>query len=272
MDAELLKSKLQESLSQPLALDVFDSLDSTNLEALRRIKSGDFKTTAIVARTQTAGRGRRGKNWVSHADTGIYFSLMRNIAVSLTDLDGLSLVAALAVHQGLTDLGASNLKLKWPNDILYRKRKLAGILLELQAPSSAEKQECMVIFGIGINVQLDDASRSEINQAVTDLAETDIGEVTNESVIVAVLQKLEEYVGKFERDGFRPYQAHWNELDHYLNQDIVIDNAGKRQIGKAAGVNDAGHLVLRTLKGEETISGGEIFPSLRPAPQSEDQS
>jgi BirA family biotin operon repressor/biotin-[acetyl-CoA-carboxylase] ligase len=239
----------------------FEIIDSTNAEALRQIAAGHTGTRVFLARAQSAGRGRRGREWVSPRDAGIYLSVARPFALSPQALQGLSLVTALSVRQALSQCGASGIHVKWPNDLLVANRKLAGILLELKQGAGQNH----VVFGIGINLALPPASVAEISQPVTDLQTLMAGAVDRSAIVSALLTELLGHLERFEQDGFQPFREQWNRHDRYCNEDIVLQEGEQKHLGKSLGVNDFGALLLQTADGIVTINGGEIFPSLRPA-------
>jgi len=260
MDIERLESLLgpsAASLSGEVRL--FDEIDSTNAEALRRVKKGQSETGLLIAKTQTAGRGRRGREWLSPDQAGLYFSFYKFFDLPAESLQALSLVTALSVQSALEKAAIKNLQLKWPNDLLHEKKKLAGILLEL---NTKEGRNCLV-FGIGINLTLPQETARQIDRPVTDLSSIadELPEV--ELLLAGIINSLCENLQIFEAKGFQPFTQQWNKLDCYINHDIVIESAGSRTIGKSLGVDNTGALVLNTAAGEKLISGGEIFPSLR---------
>lgn len=254
-----LRAVLDESTSRQLAVvEVFDEIDSTNAEALRRLKAGADNDTLLVARSQTAGRGRRGRQWLSPQDAGVYLSLIRKFAGSPSGLQALSLVTALSVVEALVAEGANKLQLKWPNDILVDNRKLSGILLEMHTASEATD----LVFGIGINLDLPAEVRSKVDRPVTDLRSCLGRDVDGAQLVARVCRQLVDNLVIFEASGFAPFAPAWNALDRYLDRDIVISDGRTERIGKSAGVDSDGSLLLRTPLGLERINGGEIFPSL----------
>lgn len=257
--------QLSAELTQRLAVvQQFTEIDSTNVEAMRQLQSGKNGCFLLLAHAQTAGRGRRGRVWQSPAGAGIYLTLVRPFPVAITQLHALSLVAALSVQEALQSCGAAGIKLKWPNDLLVGKCKLAGILLELKQSSEASH----VLFGVGINLSLARDVRDSINQPVTDLC-TLLQSTPDKSMVVScVVESLLNNLEEFERSGFASFQARWNALDYYLGEDIVLQIGDRRKIGKSLGVDETGALLLQTATGLEKINGGEIFPSLYPAPTS----
>ena len=261
MDAQSIRQALGE-LPGGRAGEIafYPAIDSTNAEAIRRLRQGELADCLLVAATQHAGRGRRGRTWLSPAGQGIYLSLVRRFPGAPDRLQSLSLLTALSVHKGITALGGNNLRLKWPNDIYHNNRKLAGILLELHR----EIDSCHLVFGIGVNLSLDDQARQQIDQPVTDLA-TVLGHVPGpESVIAAIVQQLLPILDEFDALGFAPFRDIWNSLDYFAGQQVRLANGRQNLEGRSLGVDEHGALQLETDSGIERINGGEIQPSLRP--------
>ncbi|HIA59121.1 MAG TPA: biotin--[acetyl-CoA-carboxylase] ligase [Gammaproteobacteria bacterium] len=238
---------------------LFEEIDSTNAESLRLLKAGKTGSWIVLAQSQIAGRGRSGRTWSSYKGAGIYLSLVRRFTLAADALQSLSLVTAISLHAALTALGVQNLQLKWPNDVLHEKRKLAGILLELHKMEST----LHVVFGVGINLDLPAQAVKEIGRPVTDLNSLADNEVNTEELVALFINALLPNVINFEATGFSPFQDDWNRLDCYINHDIVIQNGNERIIGKSLGVDNSGAQLMQTATGRQTIIGGEIFPSLR---------
>lgn len=262
MDREQLENLITSEVLEAISdLHVFSEIDSTNAEAGRLIRSGEKGIQLIVADSQSAGKGRRGRNWVSPAASGLYLSLAYPFVLEADSLQGLSLVAALTVLSVIEDLGAGNLQLKWPNDILVDNRKLSGILLELHN----DNDQTWVVFGIGVNYNLSDEQKAKIDRPVTDIREIVPGSPSLELLAAAITDRLIANIAIFIESGFSSFHATWNRYDRYQDRDIVIQNVGKRIIGRSQGVDESGALLLLTEEGVKKISGGEIFPSLRAA-------
>lgn len=240
-------------------VEVFAEIDSTNAESLRRIKQGQERGSLIASSAQTAGRGRRGRAWLSSANAGLYMSLALPLP-AVANLQALSLVTALAVHGALKALYSVDLQLKWPNDLLADNKKLAGILLERQQTKSGS----IIVFGIGVNVDIPDSDRAQIDRPITDLKTVSGSQIELGKLCGAIANCLVERVGLFCEEGFRPFQGRWNELDCYIGSDIAIEDGLSTALGKSLGVDANGCLKLQSAGGEITINSGEIFPSLRP--------
>ena len=261
MDEQALRKLLSlESEKSIDRIQFFDDIDSTNAESLRKIKSGNTENRVVIATSQSAGRGRRGRHWLSPKSAGIYLSLTRRFSLEANALQALSLVTAISVLEALQEFGAQGLQLKWPNDVLFEKKKLAGILLELQQNEASR----FVVFGIGVNIELSAETVDSIDRSVTDLSSI-ISELPSRVILLAVLlNQLCRNLETYENNGFSAFEERWNSLDCYLKSDIEIQNGENRLIGKLLGVDSEGSLLLQTAKGIHAINGGEVFPSLRP--------
>ncbi|MGI9249870.1 MAG: biotin--[acetyl-CoA-carboxylase] ligase [Pseudohongiellaceae bacterium] len=290
MNPDSLQALLDSRLTTPVRVHWFTEIDSTNAEALRRLRGEDARSggidgvdgaddsagdTLLLAGAQSAGRGRRGRSWVSEPGSGIFLSLIRSLTLPQTALPGLSLVTALVVRDAVAALGGDKIHVKWPNDVLHKRNKLAGILLESHAvatktstrPHNATgKQEppIGVVFGIGINLALSPEAEAQINHPVTDLTRVLGKKPEPEPLIADLIARHSEAVDQYLAEGFAPFQQAWNKADRYFEEDVVVEQNGERLIGRAEGVDDNGALQFITATGKHLISGGEIFPSVRP--------
>mgnify|MGYP006112128587 CR=1 FL=1 len=237
---------------------VFKELDSTNSEAIRILESGKTGVRLIVANLQTKGRGRRGRSWISPKG-GLYMSLLHPVASDVSELQALSLVSALSILQSLTQQNPLAVQLKWPNDLLVGKKKLAGILLELRVFRGVTH----IVFGIGVNYSFNEYQKARIDRPVTDLKELFDNLPTREELVANMCSELLTNIERFSSNGFEPFQASWNRYDCYFESEVVIDNGNSRQTGKSLGVNHEGALVLKTAEGKQLIFAGEILPTLR---------
>ena len=262
LDANAIRRQLAPG-SLPLleALLIEPVIDSTNAEALRRIQSGQRHGIVCTAEQQTAGRGRRGRQWVSPFGRNLYVSLVWEFARGASALEGLSLATGVAVARALADCGLPAVQLKWPNDVLFSGAKLGGILLEMTGDAAGV---CQVVIGIGINVSMPGNSARDIDQSWTDLATINGGASPGRNrVLAALLSELLPMVAAYERSGFQAWREAWMALDAYANTPVVLVSGDRRKAGTARGVDERGALQLETTLGSESIYGGEL--SLRPA-------
>lgn len=237
---------------------VFDSIDSTNAEALRSIERGMAAPFLVLAERQTAGRGRRGRTWVSPFAENVYYSLVLRIEGGMRQLEGLSLVVGLAVMRTLQESGISGAGLKWPNDVLVGQKKIAGILLELVGDPA---DVCHVVLGVGINVNMQ--MTEEVDQQWTSVR-LETGKAFDRNLLVARLgDMLQAYLSRHQESGFAAIQAEW-EQNHLWQGRAVSLIAGVNRIdGVVMGIDRQGALRLKVGDVEKVFSGGELSLRLR---------
>ncbi|MDX1635855.1 MAG: biotin--[acetyl-CoA-carboxylase] ligase [Marinobacter sp.] len=247
---------LPPDLARPVDIQVFETLDSTNAEVARQratAASGNEAATLVcIADTQTAGRGRRGRPWQSPAGENLYLSLGLTLRGGFAALEGLSLVIGVAIADALEALGVPDVSLKWPNDLQVSGEKLAGILIELQGELEGAAQ---VVAGIGLNVHMQQAPG--VDQAWTSLARVGEGRRWRRNQLAAALvASVLNAVDRFEREGFAPFRARWQQRDVFMDRDLVAVQGDLRGLG--CGIDEAGHYRIRTDQGLQTVRAGEI--------------
>ena len=255
-----LSAKEIEANAASLVWPVYisDSIDSTNAEALRLVDAGRTAPFLVLAEQQTAGRGRRGRKWVSPFAQNVYYSLVLRIDGGLRQLEGLSLVVGLAVMRCLRELGVQGAALKWPNDVLVGHKKIAGILLELVGDPA---DICHVVLGIGINVNMQKAA--EVDQEWTSV-QLETGSTVDRNYLVARLGlQLQSHLQRHAAFGFTALQEEW-EHNHLWQGRAVSLIAGVNQIdGVVLGIDHQGALRLDVDGVEKIYSGGELSLRLR---------
>lgn len=239
---------------------VVQSVDSTNAEALRRLVARQEPPFIVLAERQTAGRGRRGRNWVSPFGENLYYSLVLRIDGGMRQLEGLSLVVGLALLQSLRAAGVVGAGLKWPNDVLVEGRKIAGILLEL---SGDPADVCHVVIGIGINVNMLVADTAVIDQPWTSMR-AELGRCVDRNGLVCELNRqLSRYLDVHLKKGFVALQDEW-QANHLWQGRTVMLTAGAEPVeGVVLGVDRSGAIRLRVAGVERHFSGGELGLRLR---------
>ncbi|WP_411382150.1 bifunctional biotin--[acetyl-CoA-carboxylase] ligase/biotin operon repressor BirA [Pseudomonas sp. MPB26] len=244
------------SLEWPIHIS--DSIDSTNTEGLRLANSGCPAPFLVLAEQQTAGRGRRGRKWVSPYAQNVYYSLILRIESGLSQLEGLSLVVGLAVMRALRESGVQGAALKWPNDVLVGQKKIAGILLELVGDPA---DICHVVIGIGINVNMRKAD--EVDQQWTSV-QLETGSPVDRNALVAKLSmQLQAYLERHKTNGFVSLQEEWEQNHAWQGRSVSLI-AGVNQIdGVVLGVDHQGALRLSVNGVEKIYSGGELSLRLR---------
>lgn len=232
-------------------LDIFQVVGSTNTEALTNAAVG--KGYVCTAEQQVAGKGRRGRIWVSPYADNIYLSVLWEFVGGAASLEGLSLAVGVAVVDALSALGVSGVQLKWPNDVLYDGKKLAGILLEMVGDAAGP---CHVVVGVGLNVHM--TASSTIDQPWVALSSICPDSVNRSQVLALLLNELLPMLANFENIGFGAYQTRWQQLDAYAGKDVSMTQGAGLVLGKCAGVDASGALVLETQAGRQVFAGGEV--------------
>jgi len=235
-------------------LTVLQSVDSTNAEVLRRLGCGQVPPFIVLAERQTAGRGRRGRNWVSPFGENLYYSLALQVDGGMRQLEGLSLVVGLALLRALRIAGVVTAGLKWPNDVLVDGRKIAGILLEL---SGDPADVCHVVIGIGVNVNML-AEKGAIDQPWTSMR-AELGRLVDRNEFVCELNRqLSLYLGVHEKHGFSVFRDEWQENHLWQGRHVTLATGANPVEGVVLGVDQAGAIRLRVAGVEQNFSGGEL--------------
>ncbi|GAA3718980.1 bifunctional biotin--[acetyl-CoA-carboxylase] ligase/biotin operon repressor BirA [Oceanisphaera sediminis] len=253
------QARLSEALA-PNRAELVPVIGSTNqhwFDLLSRLEKGDI----CVAECQTAGRGRRGRPWISPFGGQLIMSMYWRLEQGMAAAMGLSLVVGIAVVEALEAQGFPGVELKWPNDLYLNGRKLAGILVEMSGTAGGP---CQLVIGMGLNLLLPQSEQERITQPWAELAELGNIEDRN-SLVIAVAHQVQRSLVLFEREGIAAFREQWNRLD-YFNGKAVRVLMGEQQIhGIARGIDAQGALLLELESGEiKRFLGGEI--SLRGNP------
>lgn len=251
--------KVMDDQHSILRLEVHDHLPSTNSYLMQNIQTYAHGA-CIVANLQTQGRGRRGRSWQAGLGASVTFSLLWRFQCGASGLSGLSLAVGIALVRSLHALGVTDAQLKWPNDVLIKREKLAGILIELQGdmegPSTA-------VIGIGINLNLPDNLKQQIDQPVTDLASVSAKRIDPNVLLGELLKHLTAVLNTFEQDGFASMRDEWLQYHAYQQQAVrMMMPDGRENHGVVIDIADDGSLLIMTSAGSQRFISGEI--SLRP--------
>lgn len=259
LDQGLITAELDApARAQLCELQLLDHTDSTNAE-LQRDSAPMAGARVCLAEYQSAGRGRRGRQWLSPYGSNIYCSVAWTFEGGAEVLEGLSLAVGVILCDALMACGVEGLALKWPNDLLLQGRKLAGVLVEVQGDLDGP---VTAIIGVGVNVRMPESIRGGIDQPWSDLS-NESGASRNR-VIGRYLNGLLPALANYEAGGFEPWHSRWLALDAYADAPVMVHSGNQRTAGIARGVDGRGALRLETGAGIETLYGGEV--SLRPAP------
>ncbi|WP_374601340.1 bifunctional biotin--[acetyl-CoA-carboxylase] ligase/biotin operon repressor BirA [Arenimonas sp.] len=260
LDAEKIQAALAPATRERLAgLELHFDIDSTNAEALRH-PAPATGVQAWLAERQTAGRGRRGRTWVSPLAAHVYLSLSRRFDAGIGALQGLSLAVGAATAEVLHAKGFPQVGLKWPNDLLADGRKLGGILVELRGDAAGPLH---VVVGLGLNVAMPAPAAAGIDQPWCDLASLAPNPPGRSELCAGLLDALVPLLADYENAGLKPWQATWSRLDLLAGRPVRLEEGGRSIDGIALGIDGEGALRLRTADGERRCHAGET--SLRAA-------
>jgi BirA family transcriptional regulator, biotin operon repressor / biotin---[acetyl-CoA-carboxylase] ligase len=261
LDGKRLRSLLERQ-TPAVDLMVLDEVDSTNAWLWREAEIAlPASGRACIAEIQTAGKGRRGNSWYAAPGASLAFSMLWRFQHAPDFLAGLSLAAGVAVARVLHGLGAGEVRLKWPNDVVHLQRKLAGILVETR---SGGDQSSVAVIGIGINLSLPAVLRQRIDQAVTDLAAA-VANLPERNLLASMLlHELSCVLQEFSAGGFNALREEWTAMHAYHGRAVRLHGSGNvNTAGRVAGVAADGALLVDTGAGEQRFYSGEI--SLRAA-------
>jgi BirA family transcriptional regulator, biotin operon repressor / biotin---[acetyl-CoA-carboxylase] ligase len=270
LNAASLRTLLTTTARARIAtLDIVDTIDSTNSELLRR-QTQTVGIAALFAEHQTGGRGRQGRAWASPPGRNLYLSLARRFDGDLARLGGLSLVVGIATAEALRALGADDVRVKWPNDLVNNSgdartlEKLGGVLIE----GGLQDGQPRAVIGLGLNVRMPKIAADAIDQPWTDLhALLGAALPSRNTVAAAVLTSLVAAVDKFDVEGLTPFLPRFVALDALRDAEITATIGTAAHSGIAAGIADDGALRLRTDHGEMLLRAGEVSVRKQPHAQ-----
>lgn len=260
LDRASIESRLGADAGR-FALDIRDTVDSTNTRLLEMAAAGAASGTVLAVEWQPGGRGRLGREWHAGMGEALTFSLLWRFTRGAGALSGLSLAVGSALARALEAEGAPAIGLKWPNDVLWRGRKLAGILIELAGDALGPTA---AVIGVGVNVRLSDGTRARIGQPAAELEKACGAAPDRNRLLARVLAELAATLDSFGREGFAPLRAEWQRRHAHQGKRVTLTFPdGSRQAGRAAGVAEDGSFLLETRAGTKRYHSGEI--SLRPS-------
>lgn len=255
IDPIFLKARLADAAGR-FDVDALDVCDSTSSEAMRRADHGAPSGSVIVADRQTAGRGRRGREWLSEPEASLTFSLIWRFPGSASRLSGLSLAVGLALARALEGMGARGVGLKWPNDVLLETSegfaKLAGILIEL----SSDRRGTLAIIGVGLNLL---PPAVVLPQPAAGLSQA-LGQAPDRhEVLAALLGQLVTILDGFTVNGFLGQKSEWLRYHAWQGRTVQVLGDGDRPVvGSCRGVDDDGSLLIETVDGIERVLSGDV--------------
>jgi len=257
----------QDGEPLPGELEVLFAVDSTNeyLYSAPAPRAGSPRT--VFAEIQRAGRGRRGRSWFAPFGSGLTFSIAWSYPEVPAELSALSLAVGVTVADTLRAAGAGEAMLKWPNDVVWRHRKLGGLLIQVKLEAGGAAS---VVVGLGLNLALSDDARARLAgpgaTSVADLHEAMGGRVPGRNelagrLVAAMCAGLE----RFGREGFSPFAARWQELDSLSGVEVRVSQSAGSVDGRALGADrdgalrvDVGGRVERFLAGDVSLRASGV--------------
>ena len=237
-----------------LRIEVEREIDSTNAALKRRALSEDIHGVALFAETQTAGRGRLGRVWVSPPKSNIYLSLGWRTGLEPLELAGLSLAAGCAIGEGLERNFGLKMQLKWPNDLYLGGKKCGGVLIDLVQSSN---QDWTIVVGVGLNVAMPNSGGNDIDQPWTDLGSHSAVPVTRNEVGGQLLGALVPLLSSWQVGAFSQWRESWSRRDLMAGHQITVQQGNHSISGRADGVDQSGALRVVTNEGLTVVQSGE---------------
>ncbi|AEX23434.1 bifunctional biotin--[acetyl-CoA-carboxylase] ligase/biotin operon repressor BirA [Vibrio natriegens] len=246
------ETRLTDS-SEP-KLELIPVIDSTNQYLLERVNESE-KGRVCVAEYQASGRGRRGRQWVSPFGSNLYLSMYWRLDAGMAAAMGLSLVIGIAAVEALEEMGIQGVKLKWPNDLYYQDKKLAGILVEMSGQAGGAAN---LVIGMGLNIGMPDKQPdidqpwTTLNQVCADLR------LDRTQLALTLIEHWKTILADYEMMGLAGFVDRWNRLDNFIGRPVKLLMGAREVKGIVQGIDQQGGVVLETDNGLETYIGGEI--------------
>lgn len=254
LDFNYLYNSLQQTFPHRVfGLNIFETLDSTNRYLLEKETQ---HLHICLAEQQTAGRGSRGKQWVSPFGVNLYCSI--SWPFRKNNLAGLSLAIGVMVAKMLKEYGVPFIGLKWPNDVLCQNKKIAGILIETNQAQNGRK----VVMGIGVNVFLSRVLHPKdpiISQPWTDVESAISFQPNRNDLALQLLIQVVHSLPLFEQQGFAAFLSEWLAEDVFFNQTIKLKTAQGIVNAISRGVDERGHLLVEISGKIKSFVNAEII-------------
>lgn len=257
-EAEIIPNLNTNTAALISELEIHDCIHSTNSYLVA--KSNDSRQSGVVcfAEYQTSGKGRRGREWVSPFGSNIYLSILWQFQNGPASISGLSLAVGVAVIRALNDCGIKDVGLKWPNDIYWQERKLAGILIEV---SGETEGPCNVVIGLGLNCYLPEEKAKSIDQDWVDLNQilNDNSAKIRNKLAATLLNHSIPIIASFEQDTLLHYIDAWRSYDCMKGKDVNVYMGANVFSGRVEGIDSNGLLLLADEQGQvKAFASGEV--------------
>ena len=257
LDRRLIHEELSGSAKNLISeLEIHDQIDSTNNYLMEKARAGIATGHVCLAEQQMSGKGRRGRSWVSPFGSNIYMSIYWHYPLDMAELSGLSLVSGLAVARALEAEGLQGIGLKWPNDVVWNRRKLAGMLLEVVGEQGGPSR---VVLGLGLNTGMTMDQAEAIDQPWVDLNRIPGGkEISRNRLVAKLLNTLTDTLCQFDGAGNRSLVDDWKHYDVHYGKRVVLKIGSRSIEGIHRGIDKNGAIQIQIGTKIETFHGGEI--------------
>ncbi len=238
-------------------LHYFESLDSTNRKAYELASHGAKEGEIVIAESQTKGKGRLGRSWFSPPYVNLYLSIILRPQILPQQASLITLMAAVATANAIERASGITPSIKWPNDILIRGRKVAGLLNEIQSETDRIH---FIILGIGVNLNADEEMfPKELRSMATSIKREKGGTISRRDFLSLLLQQLEEWYALFQEKGNQPILEAWRERARIQGKPVRVTSFRETLSGLAIDIDSDGALLMRTETGKERrVVAGDI--------------
>lgn len=235
-------------------VEIFEEIDSTLLEARRRAERGEVAPVWLIARRQTAGRGRRGRSWLSFEGNlmATYYGVADR---PLAEIALLGFAAGVAIAETFQAVGANDVRLKWPNDVLIGDAKAAGILIDSGALSAAT----WIGLAFGVNLANAPEAIDQPTRCLRDVLAPDAPVPAPEEFLTALRPRLERWAACTQRDGFEPLRRAWLHFAHGVGAHATVVQGATTLEGRVVGLSSRGELELDTAEGRRLVAAGDVY-------------
>ncbi|MEA3411697.1 MAG: biotin--[acetyl-CoA-carboxylase] ligase [Pseudomonadota bacterium] len=262
LDSWLIQENMPERLRRGITnLEILHQVDSTSARLMRFVSPGDSGIRVCLAETQTGGRGRRGRTWISPYGAGVYLSVRQHIVPGKRCLGALSPLLAVNLADALDEFGVEGVRVKWPNDLVREGRKLGGILIETRVHGDGS---LTVVTGMGLNYRFPAAWIGRTDQPIVDLYEVMSGRpVSRNLVAAAIIATVADTVSGVASLDVNDLPLRWRNRDSTMGKVVELRTSDRLVRGYSEGIDHKGRLLLRTNGGTEHFEVGDV--TLRPA-------
>ena len=237
--------------------EYWHSIDSTNSRLAELAAKGVEQGCTVIARQQTAGRGRLGRNWVSSPDSGLYISTLLKPEKALAELPVITLCLGVAARRAVQAVSGAELGLKWVNDLIFNTKKVGGILVEMPVSAHTKNNAKALIIGIGINITAPDQELpDEIKEKAVYLNQINDTKFSALELAAELCFQIEEIYKKILENQTNFVLDEWRASSVTLGQEIATAN--EEVIGKAVNIDENGALIVKTANGNKLLQAGEI--------------